>query len=106
MNSIVKVLEFTDLPGARHRDDGDGSADEFFEDYLESSLSDIFNKKQGIVTIDLDGTYGYASSFVSQLAVRIKELFKGKKRSIKKHIIIKSDDDPWQRERFWNEIER
>ena len=102
---IVRVRDFTTLPGARHRGDGDGSADEFFEDYVLPSLNPVMKDKTGQLLIDLDGTLGYASSFVSQLAVRVKNEFESR-RAVKKKIIIKSDDDRSQEERFWDAIKQ
>lgn len=101
---VVRVADFAILPGARHRDDGDNSADEFYEDRIEPILKEILKQRDRRIKIDLDGTLGYASSFVSQLAVRIKATCNGKKNIVKKKILIKSDDDPGQSERFWNEI--
>ena len=100
---IIKVRDYTILPGARHRQDGDNSADEFYEDHIKKYVQKSLISGQRI-TIDLDGTLGYASSFTSQLAIRIKQECKNKRRLIKKIIQIKSNDDPLQAERFWNEI--
>lgn len=106
MNTIVvKVSDFTTLPGARHREDGDGSADQFFEERVLPILRKILENKESKIIIDLDGTLGYASSFISQLAVRIKGEVHNK-RTIKKRLIIKSDDDENQKERFWDEIKQ
>jgi hypothetical protein len=104
---IIRVADFSKLPGARHRTDGDYSADEFYEDYIETPLKEIVasKKPKNLLLIDLDGTLGYASSFVSQLAVRTLEACSDK-RKLKKVIKIKSDEDPSQREGFWNEIKQ
>lgn len=103
--AIIKVSDFTTLPGARHREDGDGSADQFFEEFILPTLKKALINKNLKVIIDLDGTLGYASSFTSQLAVRIKGEFNNK-RSIRKLVSIKSDDDENQKERFWDEIKQ
>ena len=103
MITTIRVSDYTILPGARHVEDGDGSADQFFDNYVKQSLIKILQEKDSQLVIDLDGTLGYASSFISQLAVRAKELCKNK-RKLHKKLIIKSDDDIEQKERFWNEI--
>lgn len=105
MNITAKVSEFTVLPGARHREDGDGSADQFFEEYIQSKLDRIIKNKDEKLLIDLDNTLGYASSFVSQLAIRVLEKC-GSARKVQKNVIIKSDDDIYQEERFWNEVKQ
>ena len=98
----IRVSDFTTLPGARYRDDGDYSADQFFEEFLEKEIENALKSSETIV-IDLDNNLGYASSFVSQLAVRIKGLVQDRKK-IKRIIKIESNDDPLQKEEFWNEI--
>lgn len=99
---IIKVSDFTTLPGARHRSDGDGSADEFFDKFVEKRLNEALSARSTI-TIDLDGTMGYASSFVSQIALRVLGTC-NKPNTIKKTVRIKSDEDPIQVDRFWSEI--
>lgn len=101
---IAKVADFTTLPGARHRDDGDGSADEFFDKFVKEKLGEALSDKNTI-TIDLDGTMGYASSFVSQLALRVLGIC-NKPNVLEKVIHIKSNEDPIQIDRFWSEIRR
>jgi hypothetical protein len=96
----VAVSDFTTLPGARHRTDGDGSADEFFEDCIEAAL-DKAQKSKSDFLIDFDDTYGYASSFESQLAKRISEKYDHD--YIAEHLQLKSDDDLSLPDRFWNE---
>ena len=34
----IRVKDFTTLPGARYKEDGDGSAEEFFEKYVKEKL--------------------------------------------------------------------
>ena len=96
----AKVSDFTLLPGARYRTDGDGSADEFFEDHVESAL-DAAQEDETDFQIDFDDTYGYASSFESQLAKRISEKYNHD--YIDKHLKLKSDDDLNLPNRFWRE---
>lgn len=95
--NIVRVRDFTLVPGARHRTDGDGSAEEFYDDYLKAALDETV-KNGGRLTIDLDGTIGYASSFVSELAILIKKGYGD--RFVRDNVLIKSDDDPIQKEIF------
>lgn len=99
---IAKVTDFTTLPGARHCNDGDGSADEFFDKFVKTKLEEALSTKN-TMTIDLDGTMGYASSFVSQLALRALDVC-NKPNILKKIIHVKSDEDPIQVDRFWSEV--
>lgn len=108
MNQVViNVADFSKLPGSRYRKDGDYSADEFFEDYVEKPLREITNNRHSKdhILLNLDGTLGYASSFVSQLAVRALGVCSNK-RKLRKIMGIKSLEDPSQEEGFWNAVEQ
>lgn len=96
----VRVSDFTTLPGARYKSDGDGSAEEFFSKYIKRHLKD----KESIL-IDFDNTWGYASSFLSELALEISQQCKQDGLDIRKKIEIKSDDEPGLTERFWGYID-
>lgn len=98
---IVRVVDFAKIPGARYRTDGDNSAEEFFEDVLKPIADqELLNGTRSIL-LDLDYTTGYASSFVSELAMRMYKDYH-KVRKIRKRILIKSDEDPGQIENFWD----
>lgn len=60
---ICIAREFSTTPGPRLRDEGDFSGDQFLEDLLEPAyLKAIAGKEK--LQIDLDGTEGYATSFL------------------------------------------
>ena len=62
--TIVIRTEFSDSPGARYRKDGPNSGEEFFEELLKPRFEEAV--KNGVkLEIDLDGVWGYPSSFVS-----------------------------------------
>jgi hypothetical protein len=65
MNKTIKISnEFSETPGARHRSDGDFSGQEFFEEILEPAYLSL--KENEKIIIDLDGTDGYATSFLDE----------------------------------------
>jgi hypothetical protein len=98
----VRVVDFTELPGARKKDDGNGSAEEFFDSFVKPKLE--MGNDDGLV-IDFDGTWGYASSFVSELARRLNLYFGGKDFS-KAGITLISNDDSTLIERFRKDYEK
>lgn len=63
-DTLVIATEFTDTPGARDREDGEYSGQEFFEDCLLKRF-DSSVKEGYILLIDLDGLWGCPSSFIS-----------------------------------------
>ena len=65
-NVTLSVLkEFTDAPGARNYTDGDCSGEEFYEKLLAPKFVEALETNR-LLEIDMDGTYGYATSFISQ----------------------------------------
>lgn len=63
--SIKIASDFSDAPGARYRKDGADSGEEFFEDKLSPAF-ELAQKENTKLIIDLDGTWGYATSFLSE----------------------------------------
>lgn len=62
---IVISEDFSDAPGARYYDDGDDSGQEFYEKLLKPKFEEALSKSTTL-EVDLDGTYGYATSFISE----------------------------------------
>jgi len=85
--------DFTNLPGARYRTDGDNSGQEFFEEVMGPKLREIWSDKKKRLLLDLDDTEGYASSFLSEVFIRVVREFKDRTQ-IKERILIKSDEEP------------
>jgi len=61
MKVINIAKDFSDAPGARYYDDGEFSGQEFREKILEPAF-----KENDTLTIILDGTEGYATSFLEE----------------------------------------
>lgn len=61
---IVRVKDFTTIPGPRFRSSGDNSAEQFFEEHVLPKLEE--NKQ---LVIDFSETWGYGPSFTSQLGI-------------------------------------
>lgn len=99
---IVRVVDFAEIPGARYRTDGDNSAEEFFEDVLKLTADEVLLKGTStMLVIDLDGTRGYPSSFISELS-KLMSMHYRKAKKIKKRLVVKSDEDPGLLEEFWD----
>lgn len=101
-DTVIRVVDFARIPGARHRTDGDNSAQQFFEENVKQTADNVFlESKKDELTIDLDYTVGYSSSFISELA-RLFSLSYKKAPRIKNRLHIKSDEDPGLIESFWD----
>lgn len=69
---ISVANEFSTRPFGRFRSDGPDSGERFRDDFLEPALAQF-----GVVTVNLDGTLGYGSSFLEEAfggLVRVKGL--------------------------------
>jgi hypothetical protein len=99
--SIVVAREFSDAPGARHTADGVNSAEEFLERLLRPKFI-AAQKEGGKLFVDLDGTWGYASSFVSGSFGALAREFGA--ATVNQHLAFKSDEDPLLLEKIAREI--
>lgn len=62
----VKISrDFSETPGARSRADGKYSGEEFREEYLIPAYLEAKKKHEKLI-IDLDGGYGYPTSFLEE----------------------------------------
>lgn len=83
----VAVIDFTDDPGADLRLRSKNSGQEFYEDYLKPAFEDC-----DTLTVYLDGTRGYASSFLRQCFGSLVTDF-GYDR-VKSSVTIVSNEEP------------
>lgn len=65
MITINIIEEYTDTPGARHIDDGPFSGEDFRETLLIPKFIEAKEKKEKLM-INLDGGYGYPTSFLEE----------------------------------------
>lgn len=102
----IKIIikdDFSDSPGARYRKDGPFSGEEFYESILLPRFQQAINEKAKLL-IDLDGVWGYPSSFVSGSFGKLSiQLGAQKVLSI---IEFKSDESQTRKERIIAEIKQ
>lgn len=100
--NVMKIIriakDFSETPGPRAKDEGDFSGDEFLENILRPAYVQAV-KEGSTLTIDLDGTEGYATSFLEATFGGLAREFDA--AEILKVITFKSDDEPF----LINEIE-
>lgn len=92
---IVRVRDFTTLPGPREKKDGPNSAEEFFETCIDGY---VFSDDR--LSIDFDGTWGYPSSFISQLAGHLVELYESYDK-VKRMVNVVSLEEPGMEQRLF-----
>jgi len=101
LDKIIIAKDFTNTPGARYRTDGDWSGEQFLEEILQPKFEKAV-QNNGLIFIDLDGVYGYPSSFVSGSFGKLS-IDKGAE-SVLKHLQFKSDENPIRLEQIIAEI--
>jgi hypothetical protein len=89
-HTIIIAKDFSDAPGARDRADGPKSGREFLETLLRPKFI-AAKDAGGVLLVDLDGTWGYASSFVSGSFGTLAREFTAP--VVRKHLSLKSDED-------------
>lgn len=65
MIKINIAKDFSEALGGRHYTDGQYSGEEFFDKILDIKFKEAISEDT-ILEINLDGTYGYPSSFIDQ----------------------------------------
>jgi hypothetical protein len=102
IHTINICNDFTDAPGARYRLDGPKSGEEFLEELLEPWF--LKAKLAGeILRIELDGTWGYASSFISGSFGELSKKYG--RDSVCAHIHLVSEENPLLLDKIKNEID-
>lgn len=94
MKTYMVADQFTVDPGARHRDDGDFSGQEFLEDRLLDMVKDAIANDY-VLHINFDGVTGLPTSFAS-------EAFGGLRRAnpdwsadlLERHVVIEAPTNP------------
>lgn len=82
--------DFSDTPGARYKSDGDFSGEEFRQDVLEPKFAKARQKNADLV-VNLDGGYGYATSFLEEAFGGLARIFGVE--NVKQHLHFISNDE-------------
>lgn len=59
------IAEYSEYPGPRYSVQGESSGEEFYHKILNKAFYDAYNEEE-VLTVILDGTAGYASSFLDE----------------------------------------
>lgn len=102
-DKIIIAKDFSQTPGARYRQDGEFSGEEFLEEILLPKFSKAVENKY-LLLIDLDKVWGYPSSFVSGSFGKLSIQYGAD--VLLKHIKFKSEDNAFRLEKIIKEIEK
>jgi hypothetical protein len=91
MLSISVLRDFADTPGPRSREEGEHSGEQFLEEILLPKFEEALRTNQKL-TVDLDGTEGYATSFLEASFGGLARKYDTPR--VLGVVQIKSDDEP------------
>lgn len=89
-NKLI-VANYTEYPGPRYCNQGNSSGEEFYHDVLNNVFAKALKSKK-ILEVVLDGTAGYASSFLDEAFGNL--IFDFSAEVVKKNILITSKQEP------------
>lgn len=98
----LRVREFTLYPGPRLIEDGEYSGEEFRDEYLLPKYREAVENKVCLHVI-LEGTKGYASSFLEEAFGGLVRKGENKKE-LKKHLKVHSPDRIWYEQEVYGYI--
>lgn len=87
----VKVLDFSEYPGLRHCSVSDDSGEEFYHKVLNANFAKALENQTTLI-VDLDGTAGYAPSFLDEAFGNL--VFDFTLAKVQEDLVIKSEEEP------------
>ena len=100
-DTLIIAKEFSEAPGARDEKDGVNSGKIFLDNLLEPRFN-LAKKGEYLLKIDLDGVFGYPSSFVSGSFGALSKSYTSE--VVLKYIVFKSDRRPIRIDKIIEEI--
>lgn len=91
----LKVKDFTETPGPRFERQGESSGEAFRQKYLAPAFNDAVRNEE-VLLVDLDGTAGYATSFLEEAFGGLVREFGGE--LVRKHLQYRCTDEPYLEE--------
>ncbi len=88
---VVRVAEWSETPGARERTVGPHSGEEFREEVLAPAFRRAV-EADTMLTVDLDGVYGYAASFLEEVFGGLARQFGPE--TVHNHLLYVTTDEP------------
>lgn len=89
-NKLI-VAKYTEYPGPRYCSQGNSSGEEFYHEVLNNAFATALESKQKLEVV-LDGTAGYASSFLDEAFGNL--IFDFSLEVVKQNILIISKQEP------------
>lgn len=88
---LLLIKEYSQSPGPRYVEQGDDSGEDFYYSKLNKQFYKTF-QDNAILTVNLDGTDGFASSFLDEAFGNL--VYDFGKDNVDQHIEIISEEEP------------
>ncbi len=85
------VVDYSSSPGPRYCNQGEDSGEDFYHTKLNASFYQAVSNNM-VLRVTLDGTDGYASSFLDEAFGNL--IFDFGKNNVSNHLRIKSEEEP------------
>lgn len=85
------VESYTIYPGPRYKKQGENSGQKFYEEHLNGLMNEAIEKDR-LLEVNLDGTAGYASSFLDQAFGSLVQKYT--LEIVSKHLSLISEIEP------------
>ncbi len=89
---MIKITDFSSTPGPRYINEGKWSGEEFRDTILIEKFNEVI-KTDSKLTVNLDGTVGYATSFLEESFGGLARLFKP--NEVLKRLNFISTEEPY-----------
>jgi hypothetical protein len=97
----LRVISYSEYPGPRYCNQGECSGEDFYHRKLNNEFAEAFSAKQTLV-VDLDGTAGYASSFLDEAFGNL--IYDFTKDVVINNITLISKQEPDWKEMIFSEV--
>jgi len=97
----LNIAGYSEYPGPRYCNQGDCSGEDFYHLKLNPEFAEAVNSKETLV-INLDGTAGYASSFLDEAFGNL--VFDFTEELVRRNLELISKQEPDWKEMIFNEV--
>lgn len=101
MSEIKVLTQFSESPGPRYCRQGKWSGEQFYHEILNQAFGKAY-KNGETLTLDLDGTDGYMSSFLDEAIGNL--VYDFGMQAVKDYLIIISKEEPVWKKVIENEV--
>lgn len=97
----LRITSYSEYPGPRYCNQGDCSGEDFYHKILNSAFAEFIDTKEKLI-VDLDGTAGFASSFLDEAFGNL--VYDFSEACVRKNLELVSKQEPDWKEMIFNDV--